>query len=540
MAEYKALPEADPALNEAPRFNPAQPDAGAAELKEEQLVKKRFDYAEVESAPDSNFSKAFLSHLVIFPAVACYYGLKIATESGRGPAAMRAVAVTTSGFDVSSVLRALGLVAIVSLTAAAASFAYLRLMRRYMKVVMQVTYGIALAVVVLVCGSVIVLSRSGPIACVMLFMAGSCCYYGWSIRNRMPFANSILASSCSALEAHSAPYYISYGVALAQVVWFALWVLGATTIWFGIGVTSEADARMPKYLGASFALLVSLFWTLQVLGNIAHTTTAGVVASWWLLPPAKTASVAAGALKRSVTSSLGSICFGSLIVGGIQAVKATLHLFDGKDGERTLLQHVAHGMLQFIEDSANFYNTYVYSFIAISGESFGDGSKKTFALFQRKGFVLLVNNDLTHVPLYVGALLVGLCSSLASYVCVPMLFANAKSDDLFCTSFGAFVLGFIIAGTAMSAVSSAVATTFVLWAACPRELEGAHPASARSINEAYELAFGDELRAAGIVGGAAAAAAALIAALPAAPAADNPAAPAAAAPAPAVDQAQEA
>lgn len=71
-----------------------------------------------------------------------------------------------------------------------------------------------------------------------------------------------------------------------------------------------------------FFLLVSFYWTLQVAKNVAHTTTAGLVASWYFLAPNSLPSnPALRAFKRATWSSFGSICLGSLIIAVIKAMR---------------------------------------------------------------------------------------------------------------------------------------------------------------------------------------------------------------------------
>lgn len=85
------------------------------------------------------------------------------------------------------------------------------------------------------------------------------------------------------------------------------------------GETSEEPTQGAQnfaYLG----LFLSLFWGLEVVRNTAHTATAGSVASWLLLSrqPGKPS---AAAMRRSLTTSFGSICFGSLVVAVIQTLR---------------------------------------------------------------------------------------------------------------------------------------------------------------------------------------------------------------------------
>ena len=60
----------------------------------------------------------------------------------------------------------------------------------------------------------------------------------------------------------------------------------------------------------------------QVVKGIMHVTTAGVVGSWWFSPHVR-GDVVLQSIKQSVTTSFGSVCFGSLIVAGVQVRRAS-------------------------------------------------------------------------------------------------------------------------------------------------------------------------------------------------------------------------
>merc|ERR1711988_2022292 len=71
--------------------------------------------------------------------------------------------------------------------------------------------------------------------------------------------------------------------------------------------------------GAYFGLLVAFYWGLQVTKNISHTVTVGAVGSWWFRPD--DGNAVGGSLHRACTTSLGSICFGSLLVAVLRALE---------------------------------------------------------------------------------------------------------------------------------------------------------------------------------------------------------------------------
>lgn len=168
-------------------------------------------------------------------------------------------------------------------------------------------------------------------ACLFLLMAGLNVWYIFAVQDRIGFASANLKTACAAVSQHSSVFLVAFLLLLKQTIWLVLWSLSAIGVY---QMLKEADPGCEKLnangrperlcggVGGGFVLffmLISVYWGQQVLQNILTCTTSGVVASWWYQPNAKKATT--GALYRSLTSSFGSICFGSLIVAVLQALR---------------------------------------------------------------------------------------------------------------------------------------------------------------------------------------------------------------------------
>merc|ERR1719473_2120677 len=81
---------------------------------------------------------------------------------------------------------------------------------------------------------------------------------------------------------------------------------------------------------AGVLLIVSFFWTFQVLSNVCHVTTAGLASRWYF--DKQMDSPVGTAFKHAVSYQFGSICLGSLIVAVIQATRAILRALANKEG----------------------------------------------------------------------------------------------------------------------------------------------------------------------------------------------------------------
>merc|ERR1711924_309387 len=144
---------------------------------------------------------------------------------------------------------------------------------------------------------------------------------------------------------------------------------------------------------AIFALAFGCFWASQVVRNVVHMSIAGVAATWYFLtardgsgPPAPMGR----SLKRALTSSFGSVCFGSLLVAFIQTLRFMVRSQD--DGFCAMCVDCC---LSCIESILAFMNKYAFTYIAIYGGNFCDGGQAAWNLIKERGFDLIINDDLT-------------------------------------------------------------------------------------------------------------------------------------------------
>ena len=114
--------------------------------------------------------------------------------------------------------------------------------------------------------------------------------------------------------------------------------------------------------------LLSLIWTCTVLSNVIHCTTAGSVANWWHRDtPSK--DIVKKTFKRSLTTLLGSICLGSLLVAAVRTVRVVVHLVFSKltsrsreNSLRKYLRCVLDVCLQGLDWLVQYFNKYSFCY----------------------------------------------------------------------------------------------------------------------------------------------------------------------------------
>jgi len=165
--------------------------------------------------------------------------------------------------------------------------------------------------------------------------------YARAVQHRIPFAVANLRVAEAAIAKHWSTYVVSIVFTVVQIVWVVVWAMALLGVANQIAEdnpsssststsTTTSTRSTYKQSAASyvayFFLLLSFYWGLQVFKNVAHTTVAGTVATFWY--NAESGGATGASLKRSTTSSFGSICFGSLIVAFLQALRAVRPLSD--------------------------------------------------------------------------------------------------------------------------------------------------------------------------------------------------------------------
>lgn len=333
----------------------------------------------------------------------------------------------------------------------------------------------------------------------MLIMFGLLAFYVRRVWCMTPFAAANLTMGIKASAENSGIYIISIFMMLVSFAWFIFWFYAANGIFFQSikieSVDSEYDEEGMQW-GLFFLLLVSLYWTSTVLLNVVRVTTAGVVGTWCFVPeeaggccsPAVIASFI-----RSITYSLGSICFGSLLEAFITALRvlaenAKNQAREDDDGCASILFCVLECILSMLEDIIEYFNQWSYVLVGLYGYSYLESGRRVMELFRARGFTAIITNDLVGYVLSFTAVLVGVLTGLCGLI-IEVSASSVSSDGLsfFFGDTGSAAaakwvafgigcgVGIFIASIMMNVIKGAVNTVIVCYADSPAKLEGNHP-----------------------------------------------------------------
>lgn len=137
------------------------------------------------------------------------------------------------------------------------------------------------------------------------------------MRPRLDFATALLSVVVTSLRDNKPLLVLAIAAIIPQAVW---------TLLMGVTLYATILTRSREPLAISVLqvvyLIMSVFWTFQVVRNIVHVTAAGTVSMWFFYTnSARPASPTMQAFQRASSSALGSICFGSLLIALVQTAR---------------------------------------------------------------------------------------------------------------------------------------------------------------------------------------------------------------------------
>ncbi|CDR99566.1 hypothetical protein [Sporisorium scitamineum] len=240
-------------------------------------------------------------------------------------------------------------------------------------------------------------------------------------------------------------------------------------------------------------IVFSYYWISEVIKNVAFTTVAGIFGVAYYNVK-KVSRAAWGAFKRSTTYSLGSICFGSLIVALLDLLRAFFNLLQNQaasdsDLVGSILACVAGCCVACIQGLVEYFNRYAYINIALYGNGYISAAKETWSLIKDRGIDALINDSLVNIVFNCGAFIVGLLTALFAFIYEQKTNPQYLQNDAGYYSIVllvAFGLGFNIAlSVGAGSIASGVSTYFVALAEDPYVLQGKNPELFEMIRQQY-------------------------------------------------------
>jgi hypothetical protein len=222
-----------------------------------------------------------------------------------------------------------------------------------------------------------------------------------------------------------------------------------------------------------------------VIKNVVHVTVSGTVATWYFLinTNGMPHNPSRGSLTRAMTTSLGSVCLGSLLVAFLQTLRWLVRSF--RNDRVPILNFLIDCVLSCIENLIRYFNKFAFTQVAIYGKPYCKAARDTWELMSSHGIQAIINDDIISGVLMLGTLLGGILSGIIT----GLVGLALVPEYWFAALMMGFSIGIIIMGHTMEVVDSAVATVFVCFAMDPQALLRNSPHLYNKFKETYGEAW---------------------------------------------------
>uniref|UniRef100_A0A7S1BBS7 Choline transporter-like protein n=2 Tax=Corethron hystrix TaxID=216773 RepID=A0A7S1BBS7_9STRA len=318
--------------------------------------------------------------------------------------------------------------------------------------------------------------------------------YSCQSSSGIPFAASNLVTATVAVKSNSGLFLVSFFSIIVAFLWTLSWICNFESIMYNSG----GDDMMGIVV---FLLILSFYWTHQVILNTVYVTVVGTVGSWWFDPISANSCCSAAVCDsclRASTFSFGSICFGSLLEAIIRVCRS---MADNDDEDGALLACLFQCILLCLEDIIDYFNKWAYVYVGLYGYSYLEAGKRVLQLFTSRGCTTIITNNLVGWALILITLEIALLTGVSGYLinCFLLIVSynfghnfGGCTDEwaVFCTGFIFGAIGsFVVFNTV---VESAVNTIIVCFAESPAEFQSNHPKLCNNMREAWGQMYPDD------------------------------------------------
>lgn len=247
-------------------------------------------------------------------------GNSISTSSGLGS--------TLNGQTALILMFSMGVALVLSVL-------YIFLVRTFPKFILEATLILSVLTSIAYCIYLWIKGQTaGAIVATIFAVIGILAY--WFMRKRIPLAKLILISVIRAADHFKSTYVVALSFLVVQTAWsvWVAWTLVAVYQRFspnGEGAGSSASSG--SVTGLIVLVGVAYYWTSELIKAIAYCSVSGVFGVWYYNQGPDPKHVALSSLRRSLTYSFGSLCFGSLILAILDIIRATLQMVQNQQAQ---------------------------------------------------------------------------------------------------------------------------------------------------------------------------------------------------------------
>ncbi|ORY21903.1 plasma-membrane choline transporter-domain-containing protein [Naematelia encephala] len=378
---------------------------------------------------------------------------------------------------------------------------YLMLVRVFTRIIIEVTLVLNVVLNIGICVYYFIIKYwSGAI--IFLVIALLSIFFYWTMRKRIPLAKLLLQTTIDIAKHHKSVYVVAFIGLIVQTAWNVWYTFTCVAIYVkwtpGSASCSSTSCSSSKVTGLIVYATFAYYWASQVITNIILCTLAGGVFGGWYYygPRIGTAGLPKRAtLKafiRSITLSLGSIAFGSLIVTILELLRLLLQVvqqYEAGQGDMVgqIIACCAVCVVGCITGMVEWFNKYAYIEISLYGKSYIPAAKDAWRLLKDRGIDALINDNLVGSTMMWGAYLNGFLCGVFGYLYLKFTNPSYNQDGQYSAVIilYSFLIGLFEGFTVGSVIDAGVSTIFVGLGEDPMVLQERSPGLFEMIRQAY-------------------------------------------------------
>ncbi|KAG7701440.1 hypothetical protein KL950_003324 [Ogataea haglerorum] len=320
---------------------------------------------------------------------------------------------------------------------------------------------------------------------VFLIFAALTAFSYWTMRSRIPFSATVLTIIIDVMKQYPSTWIITAIGFLGIGAFSALFSATVVASYMKWGDETSESYNHARLVGLLVFVFFAGYYISEVMKNVIHVTVSGIFGTWYYLSKSAAGMPkfqALGALKRALTYSFGSICFGSLIVTFIQLLRqgvqiARQNALNNGEGIQACLLLCTECFIYVIEWLVRYFNHYAYSYVALYGKSYLKSARDTHYIFSYKGMDALVNDCLIGTALGMYCTFVGYLCALLAYLYLRFTKPGYNAQGTYYAPVVAFtfLISLQICNIISSVIRSGTATFFLALAKDPEVYQVSYP-----------------------------------------------------------------
>mmetsp|Transcript_25687 Transcript_25687/g.74288 ORF Transcript_25687/g.74288 Transcript_25687/m.74288 type:complete len:517 (-) Transcript_25687:115-1665(-) len=306
---------------------------------------------------------------------------------------------------------------------------------------------------------------------------GACVLCCW--RHLIPFMIKMTEVVSDVIEQHPCLLAVSL---IGAILGFA-WTMTCYVAFLGLYMANQDKAQEMMQVKQVKSIMIGVMtiifvWGGLVASNICHVTYAGVFGRWYYRSPGEEAeSPLMPSFKAAVTTSLGSICFGSFLVAFIRGMEAMVRSCKNDAASEgnyvmCIILCLLEMIISCIGDVLEYFNEWAYIQCAIRGVSFIQAAKITYSMITCANVQFIISDLLLNSLVTLGSLLCAVAGAVAGGATGYALDGSVAA--VWGTGIGFFV-GIMAGAASLNIISSGVKTILACWADDPQPFAETHP-----------------------------------------------------------------